>query len=45
MGLLDSLGGLLGGLGSLVTGVLGGLGSLLSNRRLKSDVVAVDWSR
>lgn len=40
---------LLGGVFGLLTSVLGGLGnflgSFLSNRRLKSDVVAVNWSR
>lgn len=40
---------LLGGVFSLITSVLGGvgnfLGGFLSNRRLKSDVVAVNWSR
>ena len=40
---------LLGGVFSLLTSVLSGLGgflgSFLSDRRLKSDVVAVNWSR
>ena len=45
-------GGILGGVFGLVHSVLGGLGGLfhgifglLSNRRLKSDVVAVKWSQ
>ena len=40
---------LLGGVFSLITSVLSGVGGFLSgflsNRRLKSDVVAVNWSR
>lgn len=37
--------GLLGGIFGLVTSLLNSLGGFLSNRRLKSDVVAVNWSR
>lgn len=44
--------GILGGVFGLVNSVVGGLGGLfsglfglLSDRRLKSDVVAVNWSR
>jgi hypothetical protein len=40
---------LLGGVFGLLTSVLSGLGNFLggflSNRRLKSDIVAVNWSR
>lgn len=45
-GILDGVFGLVtsvvGGLGGLFSGLFGGL---LSDRRLKSDVVAVNWSR
>lgn len=37
--------GLLDGIFGLVTSLLNGLGGFLSDRRLKSDVVAVNWSR
>lgn len=34
-----------GNVTSFVTGVFASIGGLLSDRRLKSDVVAVSWSR
>jgi hypothetical protein len=49
MGLFASIGSLVSGAvgfaGGLVSGVFSSLGSFLSNRRLKSDIAAVDWSR
>jgi phage-related protein len=34
-----------GGVTTFVTGVFSSVGSLLSDRRLKSDIVAVSWSQ
>jgi hypothetical protein len=45
MGLAALISTFLTSVGADITTFLGGVSSLLSDRRLKSDVVMVDWSR
>jgi hypothetical protein len=45
MGLTALISTFLTSVGADITTFLGGVSSLLSDRRLKSDVVMVDWSR
>ena len=45
MDLVTVISTFLASVGADITNFLGGVSSLLSDRRLKSDVVMVDWSR
>ncbi len=45
MGLAALISTFLTSVGADITTFLGGVSSLVSDRRLKSDVVMVDWSR
>jgi hypothetical protein len=45
MGLAALISAFLTSVGADITTFLGGVSGLLSDRRLKSDVVMVDWSR